>query len=86
MEKVGNILNYFKKSLTNRFDEQEVSSWAYLSINHLLGFSKSDCIIRAHEQLTEAIQNQLLQITEKLFLILNFQIRYIKLLQDYLLN
>ena len=38
MEKVGNILTYFKKELANSFDEREVSSWAYLSINHLLGF------------------------------------------------
>lgn len=66
MEKVGNILTYFKTALANRFDEREVSAWAYLSINHILGFSKSACILRANEQLTEATQNQFLQIVEEL--------------------
>ena len=66
MEKVGNILTYFKIALANRFDEREVSAWAYLSINHLLGFSKSACILRANEPLTEATQNQFLQIVEEL--------------------
>jgi release factor glutamine methyltransferase len=66
MEKVGNILTYFKTALANRFDEREISSWAYLSINHILGFSKSDCILRRNESLTEATQNQFLQIVEEL--------------------
>ncbi len=66
MEKVGNILTYFKKELANSFDEREVSSWAYLSINYLLGFSKSDCILRANKKLTEATQNQFFQIVNEL--------------------
>ena len=66
MEKVGNILTYFKTSLANGFDEREVSSWAYLSISHILGFSKSDCIIEANEELTEETQNQFLEIVNEL--------------------
>ena len=76
MEKVGNILTYFKKELANSFDEREVSSWAYLSINYLLGFSKSDCILRANKKLTEATQNQFFQLLQAVKYHIFFQLQF----------
>ena len=45
METLSNIIPYFRKELTPIFEEREVISWAYLSIEHVLGYNRSDCII-----------------------------------------
>ena len=51
METVGNIIPSFKKELASIFESREVVSWAYLSIKHLLGYSRSDCIIHANKSI-----------------------------------
>ena len=47
METVSNIVPYFRKELSSIFEDREVISWAYLSVEHLLGYSRSDCITHA---------------------------------------
>ena len=66
MQKVRNILTYFKTELNNKFNDREVASWAYLSIHHILGFSKSDYILNANKKLTKANKMQFMQIVNDL--------------------
>lgn len=62
MEKVSNILSYFKKELSNIVDEREIISWAYLTIEYLLGYNRSDCIIHANKEITTEITDRIKQI------------------------
>ena len=62
MEKVSNIVQYFKEELSSIADEREIISWAYLSIEHLLGYNRSDCIIYADKEITSKISDRIKQI------------------------
>ena len=44
MQILGNIIPYFISSLDG-FSRREIISIAYISIEHMLGFNKSDCIL-----------------------------------------
>mgnify|MGYP001190836440 CR=1 FL=1 len=52
MEKVSNIVQYFKEELSSIADEREIISWAYLSVEYLLDFNRSDCILHADKEIT----------------------------------
>ena len=62
MEKVSNIVQYFKEELSSIADEREIISWAYLSIEHLLSYNRSDCIIYADKEITSEISDRVKQI------------------------
>ena len=62
METVGNIIPSFRKELASIFQDREVVSWAYLSIEHLLGYSRSDCIIHVNRSIDAKISDKLNQI------------------------
>mgnify|MGYP001226113673 CR=1 FL=1 len=51
METVSNIIPYFKQKLSRIADEREIISWAYLSIENLFGYNRSDCIINSEKEL-----------------------------------
>jgi release factor glutamine methyltransferase len=62
MEIVGNIIPYFRKELDSVFEDREVVSWAYLSVEYLLGYSRSDCIIHANKSIDIKISDKFKQI------------------------
>ena len=51
MNKLVNIIPKFLSEINN-FSRREVESYAYLSIEKILGYSKSDCIIHSNQELT----------------------------------
>jgi release factor glutamine methyltransferase len=51
MNKLVNIIPKFLSEINN-FSRREVASFAYLSIEKILGYSKSDCIIHSNKKLT----------------------------------
>ena len=51
MKKLVNIIPKFLSEINN-FSRREVTSFAYLSIEKILGYSKSDCIIHSNHELT----------------------------------
>ncbi len=55
MQKVSNIITYFRNELTPFFEDREVVNWAYLSAKHLLGYTRSDCIIYANSNINEKV-------------------------------
>ena len=66
MEKVSNIIPYFKAELLGIAQEREVISWVYIVIQHLLGYNRSDCIIHADKEITPEISDEIKQIIEDL--------------------
>ena len=66
MEKVSNIIPYFIKQLNDIAPDREIISWAYLSIEHCLGYNRSDCIIHSEQEITSLIANRLKQINTDL--------------------
>jgi release factor glutamine methyltransferase len=66
MEKVSNIIPYFKAELLGVNKEREVISWAYIVIRHLLGYNRSDCIIHANQLITPKIIDRIQRIVERL--------------------
>ena len=66
METLSNIIPYFRKELTPIFEEREVISWAYLSIEHVLGYNRSDCIIHSNKRIEAKISDKFQQIIEDL--------------------
>ena len=51
MNKLVNIIPKFLSEINN-FSRREVTSFAYLSIEKILGYSKSDCIIHSKQELS----------------------------------
>jgi len=66
MEKVSNIIPYFKAELLGSVQEREVISWVYIVIQHLLGYNRSDCIIHADKEITTEISDDIKQIVRDL--------------------
>ncbi len=66
MEKLSNIIGYFKAELFDVAQEGEVLSWAYITIEHLLGYNRSDCIINADKKITSDISFKIKQIVSDL--------------------
>ena len=62
MEKVSNIIPYYIKQLNGIVHEREIISWAYISIDFLLGYSRSDCIIHADKDISIDMSDKIKQI------------------------
>ncbi len=62
MEKASNITPYFKAELLGIANEREIISWAYIVIQHLLGYNRSDCIINANKEITIKMSDEIKQI------------------------
>ena len=62
MEKVSNIIPYFIKQLNGIVQEREIISLAYISIDFLLGYNRSDCIIHSDKDITSEVSDRIKQI------------------------
>ena len=75
MEKVSNIIPYFRKELSSLANNREIISWGYLSIEHVLGYNRSDCVIHEKESICRETANKFKKIV--LNLKLNQPLQYI---------
>ena len=66
MEKVSNILPYFKQELLAISQEREIISWAYIVMEFLLGHNRSDCIIHSEKEISNQISDQIKSIVGEL--------------------
>jgi len=62
VEKVSNIIPYYINQLNGIVNEREIISWAYISIDFLLGYNRSDCIIHAEKDITSVVSDRFKQI------------------------
>ena len=75
MEKVSNILSYFRQELSAVADEREITSWYYISMEYLLVYNRSDCIINSNQVLNKTQLSKIKQIVAELKI--NKPIQYI---------
>ena len=66
MEKVSNILSYFREELSAIADEREITSWYYISMQYLLVYNRSDCIINSNQVLNKSHLSKIKQIVAEL--------------------
>lgn len=66
MEKVSNIIPYFLNHLSDISNKREIASWAYISIEHVLGYNRSKCIINANNNITDADKEKFFDIVSQL--------------------
>ena len=66
MEKVSNILSYFREELSAVADEREITSWYYISMEYLLVYNRSDCIINSNQVLNKSQLSKIQQIVADL--------------------
>ena len=66
MEKVSNILSYFRQELSAVADEREITSWYYISMDYLLVYNRSDCIINSNQVLNKSQLSKIKQIVAEL--------------------
>ena len=66
MEKVSNILSYFREELSAVADEREITSWYYISMQYLLVYNRSDCIINSNQVLNKSQLGKIKQIVAEL--------------------
>jgi len=66
VKKVSNIIPYYIKQLSGIVHEREIISWAYISIDFLLGYNRSDCIIHADMDINNDVSDRLKQIIAEL--------------------
>jgi release factor glutamine methyltransferase len=62
VEKVSNIIPYFIKQLNGIVQEREIISLAYISIDFLLGYNRSDCIIHSDKDITSEVSDRIIEI------------------------
>jgi release factor glutamine methyltransferase len=62
VEKVSNIIPYYIKQLNGIVQEREIISLAYISIDFLLGYNRSDCIIHSEKDITSEVSDKIKQI------------------------
>jgi release factor glutamine methyltransferase len=62
VEKVSNIRPYFIKQLNGIVQEREIISLAYITIDFLLGYNRSDCIIHSDKDITSEVSDIIKQI------------------------
>jgi release factor glutamine methyltransferase len=66
VKKVSNIIPYYIKQLSGIVHEREIISWAYISIDFLLGYNRSDCITHADMDINNDVSDRLKQIIAEL--------------------
>ena len=66
MKKVSDILPYFLKEMNGFYPENEIKSMFYISIEHLLGYNRSDTIIKSENYLFPYFKIEFTEIIERL--------------------
>jgi len=66
MEKVSNILSYFRQELSTVSDDRKITSWYYISMEDLLEYNRSDCIINSNQVLNKIQLSKIKQIVAEL--------------------
>ena len=66
MERVINIIPYFINRLKGCATNNEITNWAYLSIENVLGLNRSDCILQSELKLSKEVANRFVSIVDEL--------------------
>ena len=63
---ISNIINYFNRELDGYATKNEITSWAYIVIEHVFGYSKTDYICNYNQKISESNFNKIFDIVKEL--------------------
>ena len=63
---ISNIINYFNRELDGYATKNEITSWAYIVIEHVFGYSKADYICNYNQKISESNFNKIFDIVKEL--------------------
>ena len=63
---ISNIINYFNRELDGYATKNEINSWAYIVIEHVFGYSKTDYICNYNQKISESNFNKIFDIVKEL--------------------
>jgi len=63
---VSNIINYFNRELDGIATRKEINSWAYIVIEHVLGYSKVDYILNHDQKISKSNFHKICDIVKEL--------------------
>jgi len=66
MQYLGNILTYFNNELKGIFDDREITSLAYITMENLFGLDKSSCILNTMKKLSASERERIIDIVSEL--------------------
>ncbi len=52
MQKLGDIILFFKKELAGISYSREIFNWAYITINNLFGYDRANCIVNQNQKIS----------------------------------
>lgn len=52
MQKLGDIILFFKNELADISNSREIFNWAYITINNLFGYDRANCIINQNQKIS----------------------------------
>jgi len=51
MQKLGDIILFFKNELAGISNSREIFNWAYITIKNLFGYDRANCIINQNQKI-----------------------------------
>ena len=82
MKRIRDIIPYFQARLSDRFDNREIVSWAYMIIKHIFNYNRSDYILNIDDKICNNQCQEIIKVVE--LLSIDHPIQYIIGYSDFL--
>ena len=66
MQKLGDIILFFKNELAGISNSREIFNWAYITINNLFGYDRANCIINQNQKISLQQRRKIKRIVSQL--------------------
>tara|TARA_Y100000589_G_scaffold61983_1_gene53201 strand:+ start:2051 stop:2884 length:834 start_codon:yes stop_codon:yes gene_type:complete len=66
MQKLGDIILFFKNELAGISNSREIFNWAYITINNLFGYDRANCIINQNQKISLLQRKKIKRIVSQL--------------------
>jgi len=66
MQKLGDIILFFKNELAGISNSREIFNWAYITINNLFGYDRANCIVNQNQKISLQQRRKIKRIVSQL--------------------
>ena len=66
MQKLGDIILFFKKELADTSNSREIFNWAYITINNFFGYDRANCIVNQNQKISLQQRRKIKRIVSQL--------------------
>ena len=66
MQKLGDIILFFKNELADISNSREIFNWAYITINNLFGYDRAKCIVNQNQKISLQQRRKIKRIVNQL--------------------